>query len=98
MICCSLVSVEKSWVTVAGIVSLVAFGNMWQAPRIAAASVVLVPEAVVVMAVVRVFREAIKLLSSSQANSLRLAETTVIYGIGGLSMMWTLQRLDAFMN
>jgi hydrogenase/urease accessory protein HupE len=51
---------------------------------------------VVVMAAVRVFGAVMHTLSSGQASGLRLAESAVIYGIGGLSMMWTMQRLGAF--
>lgn len=50
----------------------------------------------VVMAAVRVFGAVVHALSSGQASGLRLAESAVIYGIGGLSMMWTMQRLGAF--
>jgi len=53
---------------------------------------------VVVMAVVRLFGVAVRAFSAGQASSLRLAEGAVVYCIGGLSMMWTMQRLNAFVN
>jgi hydrogenase/urease accessory protein HupE len=50
----------------------------------------------VVMTLVRAFGIAVLSLSFAQARGLRMAEGAVIYGIGGIAMFWTLQRLGAF--
>ena len=50
----------------------------------------------VVMLAVRVFNTLLRSLSREHATGVQVAETTVVYGIGGVAMFWTLQRLGAF--
>jgi hydrogenase/urease accessory protein HupE len=49
-----------------------------------------------VMIAVRMLHALLHALSSENARVLIRAEVTAIYGIGGLAMFWTLQRLGAF--
>ena len=49
-----------------------------------------------VMIAVRLFGALLHVLSAEKARDLIRAEGLAIYGIGGLAMFWTLQRLGAF--
>ena len=50
----------------------------------------------VVMLVVRVFTMSLRALSRDQIRGVQGMETVVVYGIGGVAMFWTIQRLAAF--
>jgi hydrogenase/urease accessory protein HupE len=50
----------------------------------------------VVMLVVRVFTMSLRALSRDQIRGVRGIETAIVYGIGGVAMFWTMQRLAAF--
>ncbi len=50
----------------------------------------------VVMLVVRVFTMSLRVLSRNQIRGVQGMETAVVYGIGGVAMFWTMQRLAAF--